>query len=61
MVVWCESLKPPYNEVARDYYLRELSAKEIAARRSQSLKTIQTQIYRAKEMLKRMYGKEEPV
>ncbi len=61
LVVWCESLKPPYNEVARDYYLRELSAKEIAARRSQSLKTIQTQIYRAKEMLKRMYGKEEPV
>lgn len=56
----CESLKPPYNEVARDYYLKELSAREIAARRGQSLKTIQTQIYRAREMLKKMYGKEEP-
>lgn len=56
----CESLKPPYNEVARDYYLKELSTKEIAARRGQSLKTIQTQVYRAREMLKKMYGKEEP-
>lgn len=60
LAVRCESLKPPYNEVARDYYLRELSAKEIAGRRGQSVKTIQTQIYRAREMLKKMYGKEEP-
>lgn len=60
LAVRCESLKPPYNEVARDYYLRELSAKEIAGRRGQSVKTIQTQIYRARQMLKKMYRKEEP-
>ncbi len=56
----CEGLRPPYNEVARDYYLNELSAKEIAQKRRQSVKTIQTQIYRAREMLKKIYGKEEP-
>lgn len=59
LLVRCESLKPPYNEVAKDYYLKELSTKEIAARRGASLKTIQTQVYRAREMLKKMYGKEE--
>ncbi len=56
----CNDLKPPYNEVARDYYLRELSPKEIAARQGKSVKTIQTQIYRARQMLKKVYGKEEP-
>ncbi|MDD6490786.1 MAG: sigma-70 family RNA polymerase sigma factor [Firmicutes bacterium] len=55
----CEELKPPYNEVARDYYLKELSAREIAERRGQSVKTIQTQIYRAREMLKKKYRREE--
>lgn len=61
MAAWCENLKPPYNEVAKDYYLKELSAKEIAERRGLSVKTIRTQIYRAREMLKKVYGKEESV
>lgn len=56
----CDGLKPPYNQVARDYYLEELSPKEIAAKQGKSVKTIQTQIYRAKQMLKKIYGKEEP-
>ncbi len=56
----CEALKPPYNEVARAYYLEEQSPKEIAARQGKSIKTVQTQIYRAKQMLKKIYGKEEP-
>ena len=55
----CEELRPPYNEVAKDYYIKELSAREIATRRGQSVKTIQTQIYRARELLKKRYGKEE--
>ncbi len=59
LVMWCDKLRPPYGEVAKDYYLRELSAKEIAKKRGQSVKTIQTQIYRAREMLKKAYGKEE--
>jgi len=57
----CRELKPPYNEVARAYYLEEQSPKEIALRLGQNVKTIQTQIYRAREMLRKIYGKEEPV
>lgn len=56
----CDALKPPYNEVARAYYLEERSPKEIAAKLGKSIKTVQTQIYRAKQMLKKSYGKEEP-
>lgn len=55
----CRALKPPYNEVARAYYLEELSPAEIAACQGKSVKTIQTQIYRAREMLKELYRKEE--
>lgn len=55
----CESLKPPYDEIARDYYLKEMSAKEIAIDRKVNLKTVQTQIYRARNMLRKVYGKEE--
>lgn len=54
----CASLKPPYDEIAREYYLEEKNAAEIAQRRAQNIKTIQTQIYRARDMLKRLYGKE---
>lgn len=54
----CESLKPPYDEIARDYYLKEMSAAEIAQNRKANLKTIQTQIYRARDMLRKLYGKE---
>lgn len=53
----CGELKPPYDEVARAYYLEELTPKEIAARHKKSVKTIQTQIYRARQMLKKAYGK----
>ncbi len=58
---YCSELKPPYNEVAKAYYLKELSPGEIAKRLGQNVKTIQTQIYRAREMLRRRYRKEEPV
>lgn len=57
---YCISLKPPYDEIARAYYLEERSAAEIADRRKVKLKTIQTQIYRARDMLRSLYRKEEP-
>ncbi len=60
LVKSCDGLRPPYNEVARAYYVEERTPKEIAARQGKSVKTIQTQIYRAREMLKKVYGKEEP-
>lgn len=56
----CSMLKPPYNEVAMEYYINELTPREIAEKRKENLKTVQTRIYRAREMLKRLYRKEEP-
>ena len=58
---YCSRLKPPYDAVAKAYYLEEKSPKEIAMRLGQNVKTIQTQIYRAREMLRKFYGKEESV
>ena len=55
----CRSLKPPYNEIAEAYYYDELDAAEIAAQRGMKLKTVQTQIYRARSMLRKMYGKDK--
>lgn len=56
---YCEQLKPPYNEIARAVYYEEKKAEEIAKARGEKLKTVQTQIYRARDMLRRLYGKEK--
>lgn len=55
----CLSLKSPYDEIAKAYYYEEMDAGEIARRRGVKKKTIQTQIYRARSMLRRMYEKEK--
>ncbi len=55
----CLSLKPPYDEIAKAYYYEEMDAEEIARRRGAKKKTVQTQIYRARGMLRRMYEKEK--
>lgn len=54
----CRHLKPPYDEVAKAYYYDEMDVKEIARKRAQNVKTVQTQIYRAREMLRKIYRKE---
>lgn len=54
----CKSLKPPYNEIALLYYVKEKKAEEISFLTGKKLKTVQTQIYRAREMLRKIYGKE---
>ena len=51
-----EKLEPPYNEIATAFYMEEKTAREIADERNQNVKTIQTQIYRAREQLKKFYG-----
>ncbi len=53
----CNSLKSPYREIAFDYFYRELSAAEIAKNTGKNLKTVQTQIYRARAMLQKTYRK----
>ena len=55
----CMSLKSPYREVALDYFYRELSLQEMAARTGRNIKTLQTQMYRAKAMLRKLYRKED--
>ena len=54
----CSRLKPPYDEIARLYFVEEYRADEIAALRQKNIKTVQTQIYRARGMLRKIYGKE---
>ena len=54
----CLSLSPPYRAVALDYFYHELSIQEIAGKTGRNLKTLQTQLYRAKAMLRKLYGKE---
>ena len=55
----CMALKPPYDEIAKAYYYDEMDATEIAVERGMKLKTVQTQIYRARAMLRKLYGKEK--
>jgi len=53
------SLDEPYRSVATKHFLRGKTAKEISEDTGIGLKTVQTQIYRAKEMLKKAIRKEE--
>ena len=55
----CQTLKPPYNEVALDYYCNGMTAAQIADKAGKKLKTIQTQIRRAKEMLRKKAREED--
>ena len=48
----CKSLKEPYASVALAHFCEGKTAKEISKGTGQGLKTVQTHIYRAKEMLK---------
>ncbi len=51
----CQSLPETYREVATKYFYQEKEVSEIAEEQKKSKKTIQTQIYRAKEMLRNLY------
>lgn len=55
---YCSRLRPPYNEIAKAVYYEEKKADEIARERGENIKTVQTQIYRARDMLRKLYGKE---
>lgn len=54
-----DSLDDPYKSVARNHFIDGKTAKEISIEKNMSLKTIQTQIYRAREMLKKSIRKED--
>lgn len=55
----CRRLKSPYDEIAYQYFYLECPVEEIAKSQKKNKKTIQTQIYRARELLRRIYRTEE--
>lgn len=48
-----DELKEPYNRVATLYFVRDYSVDEIASELSRPKRTVQTQIYRAKQQLQK--------
>ncbi len=56
----CRQLRSPYREIAISHFCHELTVTEIARREGKNTKTIQTQLYRAKAMLKQLLVTERP-
>jgi RNA polymerase sigma factor (sigma-70 family) len=52
----CAKLRTPYNEVAALYFCEGMTAAEIAEARREKLKTVQTQIRRARLLLQKEFG-----
>lgn len=50
----CSSLKSPYREIAIAHFCKQMSVTEISQKEGKNPKTIQTQLYRAKNMLKKL-------
>ena len=55
----CQKLKEPYKTIATEHFCREKSVGEIARERGVNQKTVQTQIYRARGMLKKTVKEEQ--
>jgi len=55
---FCESLKEPYRTVAVAYFMEHKNAQEIADAAGKNIKTIQTQIYRTKAMVQKLWREE---
>lgn len=60
MYILCEELRQPYGQIAKEHFCNGISVKELSQAMGKPTKTIQTQIYRAKAMLKVLWGKEYP-
>ena len=54
----CRNLSPPYREIAIAHFLEGKTAREIADETQASIHTVKSQIYRAREMLRKSYRKE---
>lgn len=55
----CGSLSPPYDRIAVMYFMEGKKAAEIAGLTGKNIKTVQTQIYRARAMLREQYADSE--
>lgn len=58
LLAQCSQLSPPYDVVAKAYFYEELSIHEIAVKLNRNERTLRTQVYRAKGMLRKLYRKE---
>ena len=58
LICCCKELPEPYDVVALQYFVEGKSAKEIAQQSHGNIHTIQTQIYRARDKLKKTFRKE---
>ncbi|HEX2938199.1 MAG TPA: sigma-70 family RNA polymerase sigma factor [Ruminiclostridium sp.] len=56
----CSRLKEPYKTTATRYFCDNMKLSEMSLKTGQNLKTLETQLYRAKKLLKAMW-KEEPI
>lgn len=54
----CLKLKEPYRAVAVNYFCNNIKLSQIAEDTGQSLKTLQTQLYRSKKLLKVLWEEE---
>ena len=54
----CNALKSPYREAATEHFIRGKPAAQIAEETKVGVNTVKTQIYRARELLKKSLGKE---
>ena len=54
----CKKLKEPYRAVAINYFCEDIKLSDMAKDTGQSLKTLQTQLYRSKKLLKVMWKEE---
>lgn len=55
----CLDLPDGYSEIARMYFMGSMTAREISDKMGIPIKTVQTRIYRAREMLKKTVRKED--
>ncbi len=56
--VLCNKLKEPYREVSVNYFCEDVKLSDMAKDTGKSLKTLQTHLYRAKQMLKVLWKEE---
>lgn len=54
----CNKLKEPYRTVAISYFCRDIKLSHLAKEKGQNIKTLETQLYRAKKQLKDLWKEE---
>lgn len=53
VLAMCRRLAPPYDEIAKAHFYEEKTVREIAEEKGRNIRTVQTQVYRAKGLLKK--------